>query len=33
VLARIRIEPAAKGKLAGQLKRAGLSPLGVQERK
>ena len=25
VLARIRIEPAAKGKLAGQLKRAGLS--------
>jgi GTP-binding protein HflX len=33
VLARIRIEPAAKGKLAGQLKRAGLSLLGVQERK
>jgi len=33
VLARIRIEPAAKGKLAGQLKRAGLSLAGVQERK
>ena len=33
VLARIRIEPAAKGKLAGQLKRAGLSLSGVQERK
>jgi GTPase len=32
VLARIRIEPAAKGKLAGQLKRAGLSLSGVQER-
>jgi GTP-binding protein HflX len=33
VLARIRIEPAAKGKLAGQLKRAGLSLAGLQERK
>jgi len=33
VLARIRIEPAAKGKLAGQLKRAGLPLLGGQERK
>jgi len=33
VLARIRIEPAARGKLAGQLKRAGLSPAGSQPRK
>jgi GTP-binding protein HflX len=33
VLARIRIEPAAKGKLAGQLKRAGLPLGGLQERK
>ena len=33
VLARIRIEPAAKGKLAGQLKRAGLSLAGMDERK
>ncbi|HEU0059610.1 MAG TPA: GTPase HflX [Hyphomicrobiaceae bacterium] len=33
VLARIRIEPAAKGKLAGQLKRAGLSLNGMDDRK
>jgi len=33
VLARIRIEPAARGKLAGQLKRAGLSPAGSEPRK
>ena len=33
IVARIRIEPAAKGKLAGQLKRAGLSPLAPQLRK
>jgi GTPase len=33
VVTRIRIEPAAKGKLAGQLKRAGLSPLGPQLRR
>jgi len=33
VLARVRIEPAAKGKLAGQLKRAGLSPAGLEPRK
>src|SRR5262245_10484873 len=33
VLARVRIEPAAKGKLAGQLKRAGLPLFGLEERK
>ena len=33
VLARVRIEPAAKAKLAGQLKRAGLSLAGALERK
>ena len=33
ILARIRIEPAAKGKLWGQLKRAGLSMAGSQPRK
>src|SRR5215470_11662171 len=33
VLARIRIEPADRGKLAGQLKRAGLSPAGSEPRK
>jgi GTP-binding protein HflX len=33
VLARVRIEPAAKGKLAGQLKRAGLPLFGLEARK
>jgi GTP-binding protein HflX len=33
ILTRVRIEPAAKGKLAGQLKRAGLSIAAPHERK